>query len=126
MASVPSASSSGPADQVAVQRAARVEFGVRADIDQASLIEDGDPVGELERGPAVRDEQRGPAGHDLLEPSVDLGFDARVNRRRRVVEDQDAGIGQQRPGQGHPLALAAGQGQALLSDDRLVAPGAAR
>ena len=69
----------------------------------------------------MSDEQRGPAGHDLLEPGVDPGFDPRVDRRGRVVEDQDAGIGQQRPGQRHPLALAAGQGQALLPDDRVVA-----
>ncbi len=52
---------------------------------------------------------------------MDLGFDPRVDRRGGVVEDQDAGIGQQRPGQGHPLALAAGQGQALLPDHRVVA-----
>ena len=110
-----------PGNQVAVQRAACVEFGVCADIYQAPLIEDGNPVGELERGAAVRDEQRGPAGHDLLEPAVDLGFDPRVDGRGRVVQDQDAGIGEQRPGQGHPLPLPAGQGQALLPDDRVVA-----
>ncbi len=38
----------GPGDQVAVQRAAGLQFGVGADINQAPLVEDGDPVGQLE------------------------------------------------------------------------------
>ncbi len=111
----------GPGDQVAVQRAAGLQLRVGARVDETALVEDGDPVGELEGGAPVRDEQGGPAGHDLLEPPVDLGFDPRVDRRGRVVEDQDARIGQQRPGQRHPLALAAGQGEPLLPDHRVVA-----
>ena len=51
----------GPGDQLAKQRAARLQLGVRADVNQAALVEDRDPVGELEGGPPVRDEQRGPA-----------------------------------------------------------------
>ena len=40
----------------------------------------------------------------------------RVDRRGGVVEDQHAGLAQQGPGQGDPLALAARQGHAALAD----------
>ena len=50
---------------------------------------------------------------------------ARVDRRRRVVEQQDLRVGEQRAGERDALALAARQREALLADDRVVAVRAA-
>ena len=90
-------------------------------VDQPALVQHRDPVGQLQRGPAVRDQQRGPPGHDLAQRGVDLGLDPGVDGRGRVVQHQDRGVGDQRPGQRDPLALPAGQGEALLADDGVVA-----
>ena len=47
----------------------------------------------------------------------------RVDRRGRVVEQQDLRVGEQRAGERDPLALTARQREALLADDRVVAVG---
>ena len=47
----------------------------------------------------------------------------RVERRRRLVEDEDPGVLQQHPGDRDPLLLAARELVAALADDRLVARG---
>ena len=52
---------------------------------------------------------------------VDLLLDPRVDRRGRVVEQQDLGIGEQRPRERDPLALPAREREALLADDGVVA-----
>ncbi len=69
------------------------------------------------------DQQRGASRHDPPQGGVDLLLHPGVDRAGGVVEDQDAGIGDQRPGQRHPLALAARQAEAALAHGRLVALG---
>ena len=108
-------------DELPVQRAALLELGVRTAVGDPPGVQYHDPVGQVQRGPAVRDDQRGPAAHDLVQRIVDLGLQARVDGRGRVVEDEQAGVGDQRPGQRHPLPLAAGQGKSLLAHHRVVA-----
>ena len=49
-----------------------------------------------------------------------------VDRRGRVVEQQDLGIGEQRARQRDPLPLAAREREALLADDGVVAVGSRR
>ena len=97
-------------------------------------VQHHDPVGQVQRGPAVRDDQRGAVPHHLArgpaggsggvgppgQRLVDLRLQARVDGRGRVVEDQHPGIGDQRPGQRHPLPLPAGQREALLADHGVV------
>ena len=113
----------GTGDELPVQRAALVQFLVGPAVGDPALVQDHDPVGQVQRGPAVRDDQRGAAPHHLAQRGVDLGLQARVDGRGRVVEQQQPGIGDQRPGQRHPLPLPAGQGKALLADHRVVALG---
>ena len=113
----------GAGDELPVQRAALVQFLVGAAVGDPALIQDHDPVGQVQRRPAVRDDQRGAAPHDLPQRGVDLGLQARVDGRGRVVEQQQPGIGDQRPGQRHPLPLAAGESKALLADHGVVALG---
>ena len=72
--------------------------------------EHGDPVGQVEGGLAVGDEHRGPAGHHPVQGGVDLRLDPGVDCGGRVVEQQQPGVGDQRPGEGDPLPLAAGEG----------------
>ena len=50
----------GTGQQQPVERAARFQLGGRTDVDQATVVEDRDPVGQLQRGAPVRDQQRGP------------------------------------------------------------------
>ena len=108
-------------DELAVQRAAPGQFLVRAAVGDPAVVQDHDPVGQVQRGPAVRDDQRGPAAHHLAQRGVDLRLQPRVDGRGGVVEDQQPRVGDQRPGQRHPLPLAAGKGQALLADHGVVA-----
>ena len=84
-------------------------------------LEHDDPVGaarELER---VRDEDRRAALHQPLEPLEELRLGLRVERRRRLVQQQDRRVAEQRPGDPDPLALAAGETDALGPELRLVA-----
>ena len=46
---------------------------------------------------------------------------ARIEHGRGLVEDQDRRVRQQRSGQREPLALAAGQPDALIADQGVVA-----
>ena len=52
-------------------------------------------------------------GATNLEVAARLGAGAGVERRERLVEQQEAWIGRERPGQGDPLGLAARQGRRL-------------
>ena len=52
---------------------------------------------------------------------LDLVLGGAVDRAGRVVEDQDARVGQQRAGDREPLALPAGERDAALADHGIVA-----
>ncbi len=86
----------------------------------AALVHDGDPVGEVQRRAPVGDEQRGAALHDAPQGGVDPLFHPGVDRARGIVEDQDARVRQDGPGEGDPLPLASRQAQPSLADDGVV------
>ena len=94
---------------------------VGAVLDQAAVLERDDAI----RGPhgrePVRDDQNRASPGDLLHVLLDDALALIVERARRLVEDQDARIRDQRAGNGDALALAARQGRAALADDRVVA-----
>ena len=91
--------------------ARRVEDrGRRADLDQLAAVEDGDPVGEVaDHGEVVADEQVGDAAIPLqVEQEVENGgLDRDVQRRGRLVEDDQLGLAGERPRDGDALALPA-------------------
>ena len=89
--------------------------------DDASVVEHDDLVGERDRREAVGDDDRRPAAHRLAQAVADLRLGRRVDRGRRVVEDQDARVDDQRAGDRDPLALAAGERDPALADHRVVA-----
>ena len=78
-----------PREQQAVELAARGQLFVRARVDDLALVDDDDAIGERQRRAPVRDEQRGARARDPAQRRVDLLLDAGVDRRRRVVEQQD-------------------------------------
>ena len=59
--------------------------------------------------------------HELLKRVEDQRLRRRIQSRRRLVEDQDRGVADDRPRDGDSLLLAAGQRDASLADHRVVA-----
>lgn len=66
------------------------------------------------------DERRPPA-HQVGETLLNHGFTFRVEARRGLVENQNPGIGQNRPGDRNALALTAGEFHPTFANYRVVA-----
>ena len=107
VASMPSASPPGTREQHAVERAALPQLLVRAGVEHRALVDDDDAVGERQRRPPVRDQDRRARAGDAPQRRVDLLLDARVDRRRRVVEQEDLRVGEQRARERDALPLTA-------------------
>src|SRR5579875_700221 len=69
---------------------------------------------------AVRNQERRAALQKAMDGSLDFVLSRAVNGAGRIVEDEDARVGQQRAGNGDTLALSAGKRHAALADHRLV------
>ena len=67
------------------------------------------PVVVLVQGRAVADRDDGGAGQGLAQHPVDLGLCLLVEGGGRFIEKQPVGLGQDRPGEGVALLLAARQ-----------------
>src|SRR6185503_15910656 len=94
------------------------ELAERPLLDDPAALEDEDAAGFPHRRQAVRDDERRPALHHLVERGLDLGLGRRVERARRLVEDEDRRILQQGARDGEALALAPGEEAAALADAR--------
>ena len=66
------------------------------------------------------DHQRGATHLDAVQLGLDGAFGLGIQRRGGLVEDQDARVLEDRPGDGHPLLLATGELQAALAHRGLV------
>ena len=108
-------------EEHAIERAALPQLLVRTAVEHAALVDDDDAIGERQRRPAVRDQDRRAAGGDAAQRRVDLLLDPRVDRRGRVVEQQDARVREQRARQRDALALTTRERESLFADDRVVA-----
>src|SRR5207248_2407731 len=122
---LPSASSGDPgcpvSIQAGIQAAPGKELVVRALFDDPAVLEDDDQVRVADRGQAVRDDERRPPGEELAERDLDPALGADVDRRRRLVEDQDARVGEERPRERDQLALAERKPRTPLSELGVVA-----
>jgi hypothetical protein len=78
---------------------------VAASLDRLTMVEDQDLVTVPDGGEPVRHDQA--AASSGPEALVDLGFDERVKRRGRFIEDQHGRVGGEGPGDLEALALAA-------------------
>ena len=115
-------STSQPSRRRATCRArAREQLVVRALLDDLAVLEHDDQVGVADRREAVRDDERGPAVQEAAERALDLALGADVDRARRLVEDQDPRVGEQRARERDELALAEREPRAALAELRLVA-----
>jgi hypothetical protein len=94
---------------------------VRALLDDLPVLQDDDQVGVADRREAVGDDECGAPVQEALQGALDLPLGADVDRARRLVEDQDARIREQRPRERDQLALSERQPGAALAELRLVA-----
>ena len=82
-----------------------------------------DQVRVHHRRQAMGDDHGGAPAHEFAEGRLHLAFGFRVQGRGRLVEQQDGGVLERRPGDGQALALAAGKLDALFADHGVVALG---
>ena len=92
-------------------------------LDDRALVHDEDRVGVADRREPVGDHERGAALHQPGHRALDQDLGARVDRRRRLVEDEDRRVGEERPRDRQELLLARGQVRRVVVDDRVVAVG---
>ncbi len=89
--------------------------------DKAAAVDGDDAVAAADgREPVRDDEHRSPAA-DLLHALLDDALALVIERARRLVENEDARIGDERARDRQPLLLAAREAAAALADDRVVA-----
>ena len=89
-------------------------------VDDAAGLEHENEVGVYDRRQAMRDDEHRPSGEQPIDGLLHQPLRLRVQRRRRLVEDEDRRIDEQRAGDGETLTLAAGQPRAALTEDRVV------
>ena len=90
------------------------------------VVEQHHPVGQGDGGRPVGDHDGGAPAHHLGQGVADLVLLGGVDRRGGVVEDQHPRVGEDGPGDGDALALAARQREAPLADLGGVAVGQRR
>src|SRR5262249_8225684 len=89
--------------------------------DDATALDGDDAIGVANGRQPLGDDYHGPPLRNLLHVLVNDPLALIVERARRLVEDEDARIADQRPGDSDALALAARQACPALADDGVVA-----
>src|SRR5688572_17451760 len=93
--------------EVAIAAAEGQQVAVPAALDELAAVEDEDLVGAGDRRQTVRDDEgRAPAAQ-RLEAVLDQRLALAVEARRRLVEDQDARVGEDGASDRQALPLAA-------------------
>src|SRR5580658_9150829 len=82
--------------QRGVSTALLQKFRMRAVFDDAPAVDCDDAIGHANREQAMRDDDDRPPSHDLAHVLVDDPFALVVEGARRLVEDQDSRIGDER------------------------------
>src|SRR4029079_1683787 len=80
-----------------------------------------DQVGVADRREAVRDDEGGAPVQQAAEGALDAALGADVDRARRLVQDQDARVGEQSTRERNELPLAEGEPRATLAELGVVA-----
>ena len=94
-----------------------------AQFHDAACGEDGDSVGIAGGGDAVGDEDGGASLHHGAQARENGLFGVGVYAGEGVVQDEDAGVAQDGPGDGGALFLTAGEGYASLAHKGVEAAG---
>ena len=102
--------------QPRIERTVGQQLVVRAHGDDAAAFHHGDPVRVPDGREPMRDDQHGAPGHQPLERELDHALALGVERARRLVQQQDRTIGEDRARDREPLPLPAGQAHAALAE----------
>ena len=78
-------------------------------VDDPALIHHQDAVAGQHRGEAMRDHERGAVAHQFFQRGLHQRFAFGIQRRGRLIEQQQRRVAQDRARDGDALALAAGQ-----------------
>ena len=92
-------------------------------LDDPAVLHHQDRVGVANRRKTVGDHEAGAVGAQGGHGVLDEHLGPRVDRARRLVEDEDRRVGQERSGDRHQLPLAGAEIAALVVDDGVVAVG---
>ena len=87
--------------------------------DDSSFLDDGDGFGVADGAQAVSDDHGGPISHDPVERFLDDVLGLGVQRAGRFVEEENSRVLEDRPGNGDPLLLAAGELSPVLAHHRV-------
>ena len=79
---------------------------MRAELDDATVVDDRDPVGTHGGGQSMRDQDRSATFEQHIEPVLDLGFGPQVEVGGRLVEDEHTWAGEKRASECEELSLA--------------------
>ena len=96
---------------------------MRSLLDDASSVDDVDAVGVEDRRQPMRDGKGRPAHHELVESRLHDLLALRIERRRRLIEDQNARILQDGACDRDALTLSTRKIQSTFADLRLIALG---
>ena len=91
-----------------------------SELGNPAALEDGDLIRLADRRQPVGDRQRRAAFRELVERGLDGSLGLGVEGARRLVEDQDRRVAQDRARDRDSLLLAAGEAVAALADKRVV------
>ena len=92
-------------------------------LDDAAVIHHEDLVGITDRGQAMGDDEARPPQHQLGHGALDEDLGPRVHGTGRLVEDEDAAVRQERPGDREELLLALRHARGVVVEDGVVAIG---
>ena len=106
-------------DQRAVDAIVPQEGIRRAVLHEAALLQHEDAIEAAHRGQAVRDGDDGAAVHEAAERLADQLLRFAVERRGRLIEQQQGRVLQEGAGDGDALPLSARQADAAISDQRV-------
>src|SRR5581483_8978835 len=110
-----------PPVQLVVRPAALEQLVVGAALDDPAVVDDEHLVGVADGREAVGDHEAGAAAQQLLERALDLPLGPSVDAGGRLVEDQDARVGERGARDREELPLPLAQPTAALAEHRLVA-----
>ena len=101
------------------------ELFVRASFGDVALVEHQNLVGAFQGEEPLGNDKGGAPLHERVQRLLNEVFRFGVHTAGGIVQNEDARVGQQGAGDGHPLLLPAAQGYAALADHRLVPVGGA-
>src|SRR5262252_7667318 len=103
--------------EVVVAAAEIVEKFMAAAFDDASLLDYENLIGAPNGGKTMSNDKSRAAFHEIGEAALNHSFRLRVKRVGGFIENEDAWIGQDGPGDRNSLPLAAGELDSTLADN---------